>query len=86
MRLVFSRCAPAQRHLTWDLKQNTCEPCNASTASSTYETTNWYTSAPFCIKEYTTYVKLLVLYSIYIYVDQLSTLQHVNKYVNYSIL
>ena len=31
MRLVFSRCAPAQRHLTWELKQNTCEPCNAST-------------------------------------------------------
>ena len=33
MRLVFSRCAPAQRHLTWELKQNTCEPCNASTTT-----------------------------------------------------
>ena len=33
MRLVFSRCAPAQRHLTWELKQNTCEPCNASTTN-----------------------------------------------------
>ena len=31
MRLVFSRCALTQRHLTWELKQNTCEPCNAST-------------------------------------------------------
>ena len=31
MRLVFSLCAPAQRHLTWELKQNTCEPGNAST-------------------------------------------------------
>ena len=33
LRLVFSRCAPAQRHLTWELKQNTCEPCNASTTT-----------------------------------------------------
>ena len=36
MRLVFSRCAPAQCHLTWELKQNTCEPCNASTMSNKY--------------------------------------------------
>ena len=34
MHLVFSRCALAQRHLTWELKQNTCEPCNASTLNN----------------------------------------------------
>ena len=38
MRLVFSRCAPAQRHLTWEVKQNTCEPCNASTTTRGNET------------------------------------------------